>query len=262
MRGLLWGEGRLGGSWMFALGLALFGAAAVRNASRTNRAEPARRLAPSGRLPASFSCPPSKHPPQSPHDPPNPIQRKRFYALKHGSAIFFEGGPAGLPLAWGRDAELFERWAAGRTGMPLVDANMRELAATGAPGGGGRGSGGWALPALAAGDGLLPKHRQTRAMTSTTRGQHTQTHNVQPAHKQTHKQTPTSPLHIHTHHPPTYTHITQRLDVEPRPPERRVLLGAGPRRRLAARRRLFRAPPARLREQFICDSIWFDSISS
>ncbi|KAF6262584.1 cryptochrome DASH1 [Scenedesmus sp. NREL 46B-D3] len=55
----------------------------------------------------------------------------RFYALKHGLRIFHAGGPAGLRLAWSADPELWERWAAGRTGMPLVDANMRELQQTG-----------------------------------------------------------------------------------------------------------------------------------
>jgi hypothetical protein len=56
----------------------------------------------------------------------------RFFALKHGNGIFLETGTSGLPLVWSRDPELFERWAKGTTGMPLVDANMRELAATGA----------------------------------------------------------------------------------------------------------------------------------
>jgi hypothetical protein len=56
---------------------------------------------------------------------------RRFYALKHGNSIFFAEGPAGTPLAWSRDEELWERWRDGRTGLPLVDANMRELAATG-----------------------------------------------------------------------------------------------------------------------------------
>lgn len=32
---------------------------------------------------------------------------------------------------WSKDPELLQRWKEGRTGMPLVDANMRELAATG-----------------------------------------------------------------------------------------------------------------------------------
>lgn len=57
--------------------------------------------------------------------------RGRFYALKHGNSIFFAEGPAGTPLAWSRDEELWQRWRDGRTGLPLVDANMRELAATG-----------------------------------------------------------------------------------------------------------------------------------
>jgi deoxyribodipyrimidine photo-lyase len=57
---------------------------------------------------------------------------RRFYAAKQGNRIFHAGGPAGLRLPWSADPELWERWAAGSTGMPLVDANMRELQQTGA----------------------------------------------------------------------------------------------------------------------------------
>ena len=32
---------------------------------------------------------------------------------------------------WKSDQQLFDLWAEGRTGFPLVDANMRELRATG-----------------------------------------------------------------------------------------------------------------------------------
>ena len=32
---------------------------------------------------------------------------------------------------WNRDPEVWQRWRDGQTGLPLVDANMRELAATG-----------------------------------------------------------------------------------------------------------------------------------
>ena len=38
---------------------------------------------------------------------------------------------SGKQLPWTKDPKRFERWAAGKTGLPLVDANMRELAATG-----------------------------------------------------------------------------------------------------------------------------------
>lgn len=57
----------------------------------------------------------------------------KFYALAQGSAIFQEGGPAGRHPVWEKDpgGEKFRRWKEGRTGWPLVDANMRELAATG-----------------------------------------------------------------------------------------------------------------------------------
>jgi hypothetical protein len=58
--------------------------------------------------------------------------RCRFYALKQGDRIFYPGGPAGMTrLSWSSDPELFKRWSTGTTGMPLVDANMRELVQTG-----------------------------------------------------------------------------------------------------------------------------------
>ena len=38
----------------------------------------------------------------------------------------------GYDLEWDERPELFERWRTGTTGLPLVDACMRELNATGA----------------------------------------------------------------------------------------------------------------------------------
>jgi deoxyribodipyrimidine photo-lyase len=56
----------------------------------------------------------------------------RFHAAKVGSRLFHPGGPAGLShLRWSPDPELWSRWSTGTTGMPLVDANMRELQHTG-----------------------------------------------------------------------------------------------------------------------------------
>ena len=55
----------------------------------------------------------------------------RYFAIKHGSAIFYKHGVTGQPRQWVDSPELFERWRDGRTGMPLVDANMREMKATG-----------------------------------------------------------------------------------------------------------------------------------
>lgn len=55
----------------------------------------------------------------------------RFFTLKHGSRIFFESGTSGKRLPWSYDEALFERWRDGKTGMPLVDANMREIKQTG-----------------------------------------------------------------------------------------------------------------------------------
>ena len=59
------------------------------------------------------------------------VHHSRFYAVRHGSRIFQSGGPTGARVSWRDDPELWQRWATGTTGMPLVDANMRELAATG-----------------------------------------------------------------------------------------------------------------------------------
>lgn len=55
----------------------------------------------------------------------------RFICAKHGNAIFQRSGLQGIPLPWREDWSRFRLWQTGKTGFPLVDANMRELAATG-----------------------------------------------------------------------------------------------------------------------------------
>ncbi|WP_300655688.1 DASH family cryptochrome [Pseudomonas sp.] len=55
----------------------------------------------------------------------------RWTLVRHGSALFKAGGVKATEHAPQRLDRGFERWCQGRTGMPLVDANMRELAATG-----------------------------------------------------------------------------------------------------------------------------------
>lgn len=55
----------------------------------------------------------------------------KFFAVKHGDAIFFPGGTVGSEKSWSRYEKNFEAWVNGKTGYPLVDANMRELKATG-----------------------------------------------------------------------------------------------------------------------------------
>ena len=62
----------------------------------------------------------------------------KFFAAKHGNRIFFPDGTAGRGNSWkggaGQwrdDPAALAAWKAGKTGFPLVDANMRELAATG-----------------------------------------------------------------------------------------------------------------------------------
>mmetsp|Transcript_7658 Transcript_7658/g.11250 ORF Transcript_7658/g.11250 Transcript_7658/m.11250 type:complete len:605 (+) Transcript_7658:108-1922(+) len=56
----------------------------------------------------------------------------KFFAAKHGTKIFMiDGTSPQHKKKWGYDPKQFAAWKEGRTGYPLVDANMRELAATG-----------------------------------------------------------------------------------------------------------------------------------
>ncbi|MEM6449443.1 MAG: DASH family cryptochrome [Cyanobacteria bacterium P01_D01_bin.105] len=55
----------------------------------------------------------------------------RFVCAKYGRRLFFKGGIRQLPIAWQQDWKRFDLWREGETGYPLIDANMKELAATG-----------------------------------------------------------------------------------------------------------------------------------
>ncbi|MEM1308819.1 MAG: DASH family cryptochrome [Cyanobacteria bacterium P01_H01_bin.153] len=55
----------------------------------------------------------------------------RLICLKHGDRVFYPSGLRGLQVDWKQDWPRFDAWREGKTGYPLVDANMRELAATG-----------------------------------------------------------------------------------------------------------------------------------
>jgi deoxyribodipyrimidine photo-lyase len=54
-----------------------------------------------------------------------------FTAAKHGADLFKCGGIARATPRGVYDRRRFEAWCEGRTGHPFIDANMRELAATG-----------------------------------------------------------------------------------------------------------------------------------
>ena len=56
----------------------------------------------------------------------------RLMGKKHGDLIFRKNGfrEESHP-EWKQDAGLFQRWVDGQTGTPFIDANMREIAATG-----------------------------------------------------------------------------------------------------------------------------------
>lgn len=55
----------------------------------------------------------------------------RIICKKHGDKVFQVGGIKNQMDSWSRDSGQFERWIEGKTGIPFVDANMRELKETG-----------------------------------------------------------------------------------------------------------------------------------
>ncbi len=56
----------------------------------------------------------------------------QFQAAKHGGTMFSQPGIRDRhDIEWREDGAAFERWARGETGVPFVDANMRELNRTG-----------------------------------------------------------------------------------------------------------------------------------
>ena len=55
----------------------------------------------------------------------------RFVAAKYGNTLFHSGGVKNLKYQWNEDLEKFKHWSNGTTGIPFVDANMRELRQTG-----------------------------------------------------------------------------------------------------------------------------------
>ncbi len=54
-----------------------------------------------------------------------------FQFEKHGRTFFHAGGIRERELDWSHDSAAFTRWRVGETGVPFVDAGMRELRATG-----------------------------------------------------------------------------------------------------------------------------------
>ena len=55
----------------------------------------------------------------------------KFVCKKYGNHVFFASGIMGKKVPWKTDIDLFHKWSQGMTGVPFVDANMRELLATG-----------------------------------------------------------------------------------------------------------------------------------
>jgi deoxyribodipyrimidine photo-lyase len=59
----------------------------------------------------------------------------KYWCLINGKKVFdaygITGGSVKLKETWKTDVQLVFRWREGRTGMPLIDAIMRELNATG-----------------------------------------------------------------------------------------------------------------------------------
>ena len=55
----------------------------------------------------------------------------RFVAKKYGNSLFWESGIKNENLELKNNRRVFELWVQGETGVPFIDANMRELKATG-----------------------------------------------------------------------------------------------------------------------------------
>lgn len=55
----------------------------------------------------------------------------KLFSRKHGHKIFLRGGTIDNNQAWSMDPLKLAAWKNGQTGYPIVDANMRELRATG-----------------------------------------------------------------------------------------------------------------------------------
>lgn len=55
----------------------------------------------------------------------------KYVSIKHGNKVFFESGVHNRKVDWSHDKELFEKWRSGNTGIPFVDAHIRELNQTG-----------------------------------------------------------------------------------------------------------------------------------
>jgi len=55
----------------------------------------------------------------------------KFVCLKYGDRVFYKTGIFNKKLPWSQDMKKFQAWAEGKTGVPFVDANMRELKKTG-----------------------------------------------------------------------------------------------------------------------------------
>jgi len=55
----------------------------------------------------------------------------KFVCWKYGNKVFHLSGIMGKHLPWKQDMITFKKWCDGRTGVPFVDANMREMLSTG-----------------------------------------------------------------------------------------------------------------------------------
>ena len=55
----------------------------------------------------------------------------RFYCVNWENAIFYAEGIKNSAPKWKNDPKIVQRWKTGTTGFPIIDANMRELNATG-----------------------------------------------------------------------------------------------------------------------------------
>ena len=55
----------------------------------------------------------------------------QYLGMKHGNRMFFPGGIKDKKLEWKEDQALFDKWRQAETGIPFLDAHMRQMNQTG-----------------------------------------------------------------------------------------------------------------------------------
>ena len=61
----------------------------------------------------------------------NNVALFQFVCRHYGDSVFYLTGIMDKRMEWSQDMTKFRAWKEGRTGVPFIDANMREMKETG-----------------------------------------------------------------------------------------------------------------------------------